>query len=53
VKNWFVMFLIAFRSYLAKAEVQLREDDKSTLKKEELSLIEKILAEFRRVVGDC
>ena len=45
------IFTLAFRSYLAKAEVQLREEDRDNHKNGELNIIEMILAEFRSVVG--
>jgi hypothetical protein len=41
------IFPLAFRSYLAKAEVQLREEDRDNRKNGVLNIIEMILAEFR------
>ncbi len=50
-RNRFFIFSSLFRSYLAKAEVQLREEDRDNRKNGELNIIEMILAEFRSVVG--
>jgi hypothetical protein len=50
-ENCFFIFSSLFRSYLAKAEVQLREEDRDNRKNGELNIIEMILAEFRSVVG--
>ncbi len=50
-KPFFLYSRPLFRSYLAKAEVQLREEDRDNRKNGELNIIEMILAEFRNVVG--
>jgi hypothetical protein len=50
-KTGLFIFSSLFRSYLAKAEVQLREEDKDNRKNGELNIIEMILAEFRNVVA--